>query len=168
MAMSQIEMDRRGFHQMSLAALTGVIAGVSVGCNDAGKPVVKPAGTMEPAAAAGAGQVTLSAEAEALIMDEPHTCRGLNSCKGLGRDKENACAGQGTCASIADASCGGHNECKGQGGCGENPGMNSCKGQGGCHVPLMAGAWQTARTAFETAMKKNGKTFGDAPAKAKK
>ena len=38
--MSQIEMDRRGFHQMSLAALTGVIAGVSVGCNDAGKPVV--------------------------------------------------------------------------------------------------------------------------------
>lgn len=160
-------MDRREFHQMSLAALTGVIAGVAVGCNDAGKPPVKPTAAVETPAAA-ASVVGLSAEAEVLIMDEPHTCRGLNSCKGLGRDKENSCAGQGTCASIADASCGGHNECKGQGGCGENPGMNSCKGQGGCHVPLMAGAWQTARTAFETAMKKNAKPFGDAPPKAKK
>lgn len=161
-------MDRREFHMLTLAALTGAIAGVSVGCNDAGKSPVKPTGAVETPTAATAGTFTLSAEAEALIMDEPHTCRGLNSCKGLGRDKENACAGQGTCASIADATCGGHNDCKGQGGCGENPGMNSCKGQGGCHVPLMAGAWQTARTAFETAMKKNEKTFGDAPPKPKK
>ena len=162
-------MDRREFHQLSLAALTGVIAGVTVGCNDA-KPTANQAAVTPaiPAAAPKAGGMTLSANAEAYIMDEPHTCRGLNSCKGLGRDKENACAGQGTCASIADASCGGHNECKGQGGCGENPGMNECKGQDGCHIPLMASAWDTARNAFETAMKKNGKEFGAAPPKKKK
>jgi hypothetical protein len=30
----------------------------------------------------------------------------------------------------------------------------------------MDNAWETARKAFETAMKKQGKTFGAAPAKA--
>jgi len=159
-------MDRREFHQLTVAALGGVIAGTTVGCS--------PSGTATPAktttapafqAAAPVAQVTLTPEMEALIMDEPHTCRGLNSCKGKGRDKENACAGQGTCASIADATCSGQNECKGQGGCGSNPGMNDCKGQGGCHVPLMASAWETARAAFETAMAKNNKPFGPAPEK---
>lgn len=158
-------MDRREFHQFSLAALGGVIAGVTSGCADNSKPAAQTAPGATPAATTA---MTLSPEAEALIMDFPHTCRGLNSCKGLGRDKENACAGQGTCASIANASCGGQNECKGQGGCGENPGMNDCKGKGGCHIPLMASAWETARAAFETAMKKNNKEFGEAPKKAKK
>ena len=156
--------DRREFHQLTIAALGGVLAGVTIGCDSGGKtpPAVSKAPTTPgtpPASAA------LSANAEELIMDEPHTCRGLNSCKGLGRDKENSCAGQGTCASIADAVCGGHNDCKGQGGCGSNPGTNDCKGQGGCHIPLMASAWETARATFETAMKKNGRAFGDAPAK---
>jgi hypothetical protein len=58
------------------------------------------------------------------------------------------------------------NDCKGQGGCGENPGSNSCKGKGGCHVPLMDEAWTKARAGFEAAMKKQGKTIGEAPAKA--
>ena len=165
--MKPTELDRRKFHQLSLAALTGVIAGATIGCNDSGKTAPKGSAAT-PAAAPADGTLALSAEAEELIMDEPHTCRGLNSCKGLGRDKENSCAGQGTCASIADSSCGGHNECKGQGGCGANPGMNSCKGQGGCHIPLMASAWETARSAFEAAMKKNGKEFGPAPEKKKK
>lgn len=163
-------MDRREFHQWTLAALSGVIAGTTAGCTKGGGEPVRP---MPPAntpratvgAATGTSPVTLTAAAEALIMDEPHTCRGLNSCKGNGRSKDNACAGQGACASIADSVCGGHNECKGQGGCGANPGMNDCKGQGGCHIPLMDDAWQTARAAFETAMKKNGKDFGTAPAK---
>ena len=46
--------------------------------------------------------------------------------------------------------------------------MNDCKGQGGCHIPLMDSAWETARIAFETAMTKNEKKYGKAPAKAKK
>ena len=105
-------------------------------------------------------------DAEQLILDEPHVCRGLNSCKGLGKGGENACAGQGACASVADHACGTQNECKGQGGCGELPGMNACKGQGACHVPLMDEIWPKARAAFEAAMKKSGKDVGAAPAKA--
>ena len=160
--MNPTGMDRREFHQLTLAALSGVVAGTAIGCNNGAAPAAKSA---IPAAAVGktGGEMVLTANAEAYIMDEPHTCRGLNSCKGLGRDKENACAGQGTCASIADASCSGQNECKGQGGCGTNPGMNDCKGQGGCHVPLMESAWGAARVAFESAMKKHGKPFGTAP-----
>jgi hypothetical protein len=165
--MNPTGMDRREFHQFSLAALSGVLAGVASGCNDTSKPATNSTAAVNPPKAAET-DVALSPEAEALIMDEPHTCRGLNSCKNLGRSGDNACAGQGTCASIADASCSGQNECKGQGGCGANPGMNDCKGQGGCHVPLMASAWGTARAAFEAAMKKNGKEFGEAPKKEKK
>jgi len=150
-------MDRRDFHKLTVAALGGMIAGTTAGCGTT--PPTPGSGGTEPAA------VTLT-EAETLILDEPHTCRGLNSCKGLGRSKDNACAGQGTCASIPDTTCGGNNACKGQGGCGADPGMNSCKGKGGCHVPLMDEAWKTARKAFEGAMTKSGKKFGAAPAKA--
>lgn len=158
--------DRREFHQLTFAALSGVIAGSAVGCNNEVKaPPAKTTDSSPATTAPASGTVTLTESQETEIMNEPHTCRGLNSCKGKGRDKENACAGQGTCASIADAVCGGHNECKGQGGCGSNPGMNDCKGQGGCHIPLMASAWETARAAFETAMKKHEKAFGPAPAK---
>ena len=163
--MSNDGLARRDFHKLTLAALGGVISGAAVGCGGGTPPnggVPKPGGTT-PAAPA---DVTLS-DGEKLIIDEPHTCRGLNSCKNLGRSKENACAGQGSCASIADAACAGNNECKGQGGCGELPGMNSCKGEGGCHIPLMPEAWKKARAAFETAMKKSGKTAGAAPEKVK-
>ncbi|MEI8378499.1 MAG: hypothetical protein WCJ09_00130 [Planctomycetota bacterium] len=154
-------LDRRDFHKLTVAALGGMIAGTTVGCT--GTPPTQSSSTSVANSMASA---TLT-DAEKLIIDEPHTCRGLNSCKNLGRSKDNACAGQGTCASIADASCSGNNECKGQGGCGEDPGMNSCKGKGGCHIPLMESAWTKARTAFEGAMKKSGKTVGAAPAKAK-
>jgi len=152
--------DRRDFHKLTVAALGGMIAGTTIGCRDATTPAPGTA-QVEPAD----GTVALT-DAEKLIIDDPHTCRGLNTCKGQGRGKDNACAGQGTCASIADATCAGNNKCKGQGGCGELPGMNSCEGKGGCHIPLMDEAWITARAAFEGAMKKTGKTVGAAPAKA--
>jgi hypothetical protein len=160
------ELDRREFHQWTVAAFSGLAAGLTLGCGGTPTP---PAGGPAPATLSTTATtptgVELS-EAEQLILDEPHVCRGLNGCKGLGRSKENTCAGMGTCASIVDHSCGGQNECKGQGGCGTNPGMNSCKGQGGCHIPLMDDAWTTARAAFEAAMKKTGKEVGAAPAKS--
>jgi hypothetical protein len=159
--MSDGGMDRRDFHKLTVAALGGMVAGTAVGCTRPSVPPPNKATSVAPA-----GEVSLT-ETEQLIIDEPHTCRGLNSCKSLGRSKDNACAGQGTCASIADQTCGGNNKCKGQGGCGEVPGMNSCEGKGGCHIPLMDDAWTHARTSFEAAMKKSGKTFGKAPAKAK-
>lgn len=155
-------LDRREFHRLTVAALGGMVAGTTIGCGNS--PPSKTTGT-EPNPAGGGVALT---ETEKLITDEPHTCRGLNSCKGKGRSKDNACAGQGTCASIADTTCGGNNDCKGQGGCGEVPGMNSCKGKGTCHIPLMDEAWPKARKAFESAMKKKGDTFGDAPPKAEK
>jgi hypothetical protein len=159
--MSDGGMDRRDFHKLTVAALSGMVAGTAIGCKGASTPAPSTTASTEPA-----GPVTLS-ETEKLIIDEPHTCRGLNSCKGYGRGKDNSCAGQGACATMGDQTCGGNNKCKGQGGCGELPGMNSCEGKGGCHIPLMDDAWTQARTSFEAAMKKSGKTFGKAPAKAK-
>lgn len=162
--MSSSDLDRRDFHRLALAAFGGLALGAA-GCSGNSAPT--PAKTAEPGpAASAAGDAALTADAETLILDEPHVCRGLNTCKELGRSKDNACAGLGTCASVADQKCATQNECKGQGGCGSDPGMNACKGQGSCHVPLMDSAWDTARKAFESAMKKQGKTFGPAPAKA--
>ncbi|MBI1345776.1 hypothetical protein GC163_05760 [bacterium] len=159
--MSESGLDRRQFHQLALAALGGITAGAAVGCGGGG-PATPDAGT--PAATeVAANELT---NAEHILLSEPHVCRGLNTCKGLGRSKDNACAGQGTCASIADASCATQNDCKGQGGCGALPGMNECKGQGGCHIPLMDDAWTKARETFEAGMKKQSKEFGAAPAKA--
>lgn len=156
-------LDRRDFHKLTLAALGGVLAGATAGCGGAAQQT-GPAAV--PATTTAATTKELS-EVEQLIIDEPHVCRGLNSCKGLGRGKDNDCAGLGVCATMADASCGGNNACKGQGGCGELPGMNSCEGKGACHIPLMEPAWDKARAAFESAMKKSGKKFGIAPEKVK-
>jgi hypothetical protein len=158
-------MDRRDFHKLTLAAVSGLMAGAS-GC---GKPSAPPPGgaatAPSPSPDLGASAVELT-DAEKILLAEPHVCRGLNTCKGLGKGGENACAGQGACASVAEHACATQNECKGQGGCGADPGFNACKGQGGCHVPLMDEAWTKARSAFEEAMKKSGKTVGAAPAKA--
>jgi len=102
----------------------------------------------------------------ALLLQDKHTCRGLNTCKGKGKGGDNSCAGTGNCATAEAHSCKGDNTCKGQGGCGEYPGQNSCKGQGGCDVPLKEKTWKKARKAFEAQMKKAGKTVGEAPKKA--
>lgn len=131
--------DRRHFDKLALAALGGLLAGATGGCG----PANDPAG---PAAAA-----------------ELHICRGMNKCKGQGKGGENACAGQGACATVKDHSCAGENECKGQGGCGNEPGFNECKGKGGCHVPLSGAMWDGARKVFEDKMKAANKPVGVAP-----
>ena len=130
---------RRDFTRLSTAALGGILLG-----------------------ARAIAYADTKAE-ESLLLKEPHVCRGLNTCKSLGADKQNACAGMGVCATAAHHVCRTHNECKGQGGCGAKPGENACKGMGDCAVPLGAKPWKTARTNFESAMKKAGKKFGAAP-----
>lgn len=147
-------LNRRNFHQLALAAFSGVVAGSLSGC-PASKEPVAPAG--------GAGSTPEATETVSIWLQEPHVCRGLNSCKNLGATKDNECAGQGNCATVAAHACGGQNECKGQGGCGANPGENSCKTKGLCGVPLEH-AWDSARRNFETAMTAAGKEFGAAPA----
>lgn len=144
-----------------MAALAGAVAGC-------GKPEEKkPAAQSAPAAPAESAESEKpkSDDAEVAATDaEAHLCRGLNTCKGKGAGGENACAGQGDCATVAHHTCGSKNTCKNLGGCGEDAGANACKGKGGCHVPLMKSAWETVRKRFESKMKEEGKEFGEAPA----
>ena len=152
--MSRPDLNRRDFHQLSMAAFGGVIAGSLAGCREAAQPAAAPG-----EGAAGGEE----AAAVSLLLVEPHVCRGLNTCKNLGKSKQNECAGQGDCATVAPHTCAGENECKGQGGCGGQHGENACKGMGGCGVPLAHG-WEGVRKKFEDAMTAAGKTFSAAPA----
>jgi hypothetical protein len=138
-------MNRREFHRLTAAAMGGLVAGAGIARADDAKK-------KDPE--------------KPLFLQEPHVCRGLNTCKGKGGDKKNDCAGMGSCATAKAHTCKGDNDCAGLGGCGENAGENKCKGMGGCHVPLMDDAWTKARKSFESAMSKAGKKFGDAPKKS--
>lgn len=160
--MSRSDLSRRDFHQLSMAAFGGVIAGSLAGCGDGGNAgtTPAPAGGEDAASGTAAGG---EAQQVSLLLEEPHICRGLNTCKNLGKSKDNACAGQGDCASVVSHTCAGENACKGQGGCGGKHGENACKGMGGCGVPLAHG-WEGVRKKFEEAMAAAGKTFGPAPA----
>jgi hypothetical protein len=143
--MNDSKMNRRDFQWLAAAALAGAVEGSVL---------------LRSAVAADDGAKSL--------LEEPHVCRGLNTCKGKGggADKgKNACAGQGECAAVMKHDCRGQNACKGQGGCGAKPGENSCKAKGGCEVPMTGKMWTHARANFEAAMKKAGKKFGPAPAK---
>ncbi|HEY3968944.1 MAG TPA: hypothetical protein VGM05_30625 [Planctomycetaceae bacterium] len=166
------DLNRRDFHRLTMAAVGGVLAGTVAGCGSDDKPAAAPS-KARPAAAtenkppaktddAGGGEV---AKAEG----EPHACSGLNACKNQGASGKNDCAGQGDCATKAwHHSCSGANDCKGQGGCGDTATTNDCKQKGACHVPLMAGAWKTARKHFEEKMKEDGKEFGEGAPPQKK
>lgn len=142
--MDASKMNRREFQRLTAAAFGGIVSGSLV-----------------------VGHAFAADEPKSLL-EEPHVCRGLNTCKGKGgcgaTKGKNDCAGQGTCATVAKHSCKGENDCKGQGGCGATPGENSCKGKGGCGVPMEGKMWQKARSNFEKAMKKAGKKVGPAPA----
>ena len=134
--------NRRRFSQLASAAFGGLLAG-----SQAGEAVAK----------------TQPVENNPLLSD-PHVCRGLNTCKGKGKSKDNACAGQGTCATARAHTCHAHNDCRGQGGCGGSPGENTCRAKGACAVPLYPQTWKKARKRFEVLMAKDDKKFGPAPA----
>jgi hypothetical protein len=151
--MSKTPIDRRDFHKLTTAALSGLAAGALVGCNQPANKAAKADGE----ATSGDGK---------LAAAELHLCRGLNDCKGLGKDGKNDCRGQGVCATAKEHTCGGQNECKGLGGCGEEVGANSCKEKGGCHVPLMDDAWDKLRKKKEAEWGEKKLTAGAAPAKA--
>ncbi len=168
--MEPSELNRRDFNRLAMAAFGGALAGSTVACSPSPAPAPAPA---KPAAGAAGGSADeeLLAKSVAAVGVEKHVCRGLNACKNQGGDRkggigENACAGQGNCATVALHACSGQNDCKGQGGCGETGVENDCKGKGGCHLPLMDDVWAKARKTFELKMKKQGTEFGAAPAKA--
>jgi hypothetical protein len=141
---------RRDFHKLAAAALGGLVAGAGlVRAADKDKDAKDEPKKKDPD--------------KPLLLQEPHVCRGLGSCKGEAKGGKNSCAGQGDCATAKAHVCKGHNDCAGLGGCGEHPGENKCKGMGECAVPLKADAWKKARANYEAAMKKAGNKFGDAP-----
>ena len=125
--MDSQNLNRRSFAKLAAAALGGMLVGAKVGLAAGGKKdAEKP-----------------------LMSQEPHICRGLNTCKGKGKGGENACAGAGECASAPAHTCAGSNDCAGLGGCNakiDAPGENKCKGMGGCHVPIKSKKiWAKAR-----------------------
>jgi hypothetical protein len=143
--MQPTNLKRRDFHKLTAAAIGGLLAG---------------SGSLAVAEEEKEAKIQVD---PALLLAEPHVCKGLNNCKGKGKGGQNGCAGQGACASAKDHSCGGDNDCKGMGGCGGYPGQNTCKGKGHCAVPLKKETWAMARKQMEHLMKDMGKKLGAAP-----
>jgi hypothetical protein len=160
------ELSRRDFHRLATAALGGVVAGSIAGCGDgAAKPTRKSDAGTQTASKDGSSTAGTAPLATATAVAQ-HACRGLNECKGQGKDHKNECAGQGNCFTVTHE-CSGQNDCKNQGGCGGTNGFNDCKTKGGCgHFPISDKTWKKAREHFETRMKEAGKKVGPAPATA--
>lgn len=163
---------RREFAKLTLAAVAGLVAGVFLRRateqapekEKAGSPPVR--GDKAPATLDKATLPTTppGTDVTLLARGDPHVCRGLNLCKGKGKDHKNACAGQGACATAEEHSCNGLNSCKGQGGCDGTAGINQCKGKGACAVPLKEEVWKLARSRFEQLAKGKQLKLGTAPA----
>ena len=143
--MENSPLNRRDFQRLTAAAVGGLMAGASLSSNALGADAPKKDKDKNP------------------MLGEPHVCRGINMCKSLGASKDNACAGQGACATAKAHGCHADNECRGQGGCGAKPGENSCKAKGECAVPMSGKTWKKARARFEELMTKEGKKVGPAP-----
>ncbi len=168
---STISHGRREFAKLAAAAAAGLCAGLllrsgggAAAKNDRaaetpGSESNKPATTNTNIPAPPAGT-----DLALLMAGDPHVCRGLNICKGKGRDHKNACAGQGACATAESHACNGLNDCKGQGGCDGTAGINQCKGKGACAVPLKDETWKLARARFEQLAAQQQKKIGVAPA----
>jgi hypothetical protein len=139
-AQNGVDLTRRDFAKLTLAALAGFSAGS--GAN---------------------GSQPQTASASDPILSEPHICRGLNTCRGRAVSRHNQCAGTSTCATARYHPCKGHNDCRGQGGCGDLPGGNECRGLGACDVPLKPRVWPLARKRFEQVMKQQRRRFGVPP-----
>lgn len=174
---STISHGRREFAKLAAAAAAGLCAGLLLRFGGGGP--AKDRAAEKPSGAAGAktnvpamSNATLPAappgtDLALLMKGDPHVCRGLNTCKGTGKDHKNACAGQGACATAESHACNGLNDCKGQGGCDGTAGINQCKGKGACAVPLKDETWKLARARFEQLAAKQHKKIGAAPAAEK-
>jgi len=113
---------------------------------------------------AGAPKYPSTPPAEVGAGEVRHACMGLNHCRGQGRTRDNACAGQGYCSTalkqdfaepsqplVSDHTCHVLNACRGQGGCGLygtaeeqlQPGHNQCATLGSCATPINAERFST-------------------------
>jgi len=144
-------LKRRDLHKLTAAAFGGLLAGgggvVAAQEQEEQEQEEKPKLQVDPS----------------LLLQEPHVCRGLNSCEAKGKGEQNACMGQSACAVVKEHSCDGKNDCKAQGGCGGYPGQNTCKGKGHCAVPLKKATWAIARKQLEHLAKDAGKKLEPPP-----
>ena len=147
--MAREDLNRRDFNRLAAAAFGGLVVGAGMAqAQDKKDEEPKP-----------------KSKDKNPLLQEPHVCRGLNTCKGKGKGGKNDCAGMSECATAKAHTCSADNACRGLGGCGAMPGENNCKGMGECAVPLSEKAWKTARKRFEDLMAKDGKKVGPAPEK---
>ncbi len=164
-----LDRSRREFAKLAAAAVAGLIAGLLLRRGGGQRPQEGKPERSNPAPAGGEASMPAGppgTEMNLLVHGEPHVCRGLNTCKALGKDHKNACAGQGACATAEAHACNGLNSCKGQGGCDGTAGINQCRGKGACAVPLKDEVWRLARSRLEQLAKTKQIKFGAAPAKA--
>ena len=161
-------MDRRVFHQLTAAALVGIVAGTAENA-EAQQPVGKPMDKVK------------GVDVSNPLLKEPNICRGLNICKGKGKGDgfggPNKCVGMSACAIVSEHVCAGNNDCRGQGACDVGdpakyqlnyPGENTCSGKGACGVPITPDKdhiWRQARKRFELLLKDAGGQAGPAPAR---
>ncbi len=164
--MKDSTLSRRELSRLAVAALGGLVTGALAGCtkqpSEASAKQPSESGKSQSPSPA-----TANSDAKAsLLLNDPHVCRGINTCKNKGKKgTTNDCAGQAHCATVPAHDCNGTNDCKGQGGCNDHPGENECKGKGACQVPLSDKTWPKARKRFEELMTNAGEKFGSAPAK---
>lgn len=172
--MVRSNLTRRDFNKLAAAAFGGVVTGTMVGCGekkdgekkdgekkDSEKKDAAEGSDSKGTAGGGGGDTDV-----ALLLKEPHVCKGLNACQGKGKGGDNACAGQSTCATAEKSGCHDDNKCKGQGGCDETAGINACNNKGACGVPLKKETWTKVHEKFKVAWEKANepKTLGAPPA----
>src|SRR5262245_2492631 len=95
------ELSRRDFNRLTVAALGGVVAGASALARADDEPKDEK-------------EEKEGEKKEGEEEKEIHVCRGLNTCNNKGASGENDCAGQGTCSTAVEHTCGGQNDCKNQ------------------------------------------------------
>ena len=87
--MNGTTLNRRDVTRLALAALGGLVTGALVGCG--GNPTTEgktPADTGK-----GTAQGTGSGEKLSRLLEDPHVCRGINTCKNKGKKgTANECA----------------------------------------------------------------------------
>ena len=89
--MTERVLSRRELEKMVLAAAGGLLAGAVGGCGG-GAPAPNP-GVAPDGAAADGGNYR-----PGRLLEDPHICRGLNTCINKGTGNQNECAGRGNCA----------------------------------------------------------------------
>src|SRR4051794_35883087 len=119
--MDNNDLNRRDFQKLAMAALGGLVAGAAAHADEKKDAAKDKDDKKEPKP---------KDEKKEPLLQEPHVCRGLNTCKGLGKGGKNDCAGTSACATAKAHTCGGENACRGLGGLGGEPRGKKRKGEG--------------------------------------